>query len=143
MSDRVFAVAWLVVCAVIFYQMWNLTVPFAYEPVGPKAFPMLLAASMSLCCGALLINPDRHANWPTRAALVKGAVLLVTLLIYGTFFEWLGFPLATAAMVIVVGRLFGGRWISSIVSGITIGVLGYFFFDYLLQVSLPSGRFWG
>lgn len=143
MSDRIFAVIWLGVCAVVFYQMWNLVVPFTYEPVGPKAFPMLLAVLMSLCCVAILVRPDLHTHWPERAALMKGAVLLVTLLAYGTLFESLGFPIATAAMVAVVGRLFGGRWITTAAAGIAIGVLGYFFFDWLLQVSLPVGRIWG
>jgi putative tricarboxylic transport membrane protein len=143
MSDRIFAVLWLGVCGVIFWQMWNLAVPFTYEPVGPKAFPILLAISMSLCCGAILINPDRDTHWPERAALIKGAILVASLLAYGFLFEVLGFPIATAAMVIIVGRLFGGRWIPSGAAGVAIGIFGYFFFDTLLQVSLPIGRIWG
>ena len=140
MSDRIFAVIWLCVCAVIIAQMWQLEVPFAYEPVGPKAFPILMAVLMALCCVFLLLRPDRDIHWPEGGALVKGAVLIAVLLVYATLFEFLGFPLGTALMVFVVCMLFGGSWLTGVIAGVLTGVIGYFFFDRLLQVTLPLGH---
>ena len=142
MSDRIFAVIWLCVCALITVQMWQLEVPFAYEPVGPKAFPMLLAGLMALCCLYLLIMPDRDIHWLDLGGLKKGAVLIAVLLGYAVFFEQLGFPLATGIMVFIVCLLFGGRWLSGLIAGVAIGALGYLFFDRLLQVTLPLGQLW-
>lgn len=142
MSDRIFALVWLGVCGLILYQMWNLVVPFAYEPVGPKAFPMLLAVLMAVCCVLMIISPDDDTNWPEPALLAKGALLLTVLLAYGYFFEMLGYPLATAVMVLVASRLYGGSWLSSFIAAVSIGVLGYLLFDRLLEVSLPIGRWW-
>jgi putative tricarboxylic transport membrane protein len=122
--------------------MWQLDVPFAYEPVGPKAFPLMLAGLMALCCVFLLVKPDQDIHWPDLGGLGKGAVLIATLLAYAVFFEQLGFPLATAIMVFVVCWLFGGRWWSGLIAGALIGVLGYLFFDRLLQVTLPLGLLW-
>jgi putative tricarboxylic transport membrane protein len=138
-SDRIFAVLWIGVCVVILYQMWALAVPFAYEPVGPKAFPMLMAFLMAACCVVLVIKPDADVHWPEASLLIKGALLVAVLLGYASLFAWLGFPLATVAMALMVSRLFGGSWLSSAVMAVIIGLLGYLVFDRLLEVSLPLG----
>lgn len=142
MSDRIFSLAWLGVCALIIYQMWGLSVPFAYEPVGPKAFPILLAILMAICCLLMIISPDPDVRWPAAAFLGKGAVLLGTLFAFGYFFEILGYPLAAAAMSVVVARMFGGSWLSTILTAVAIGVLGYLIFDRVLEVTLPLGQVW-
>ena len=143
MSDRIFALALLAVCALIIVQMWFLDVPFAYEPVGPKAFPVILASLMAACCVSLLTSPDRNIQWPDKALLTKGATLVAVLLGYAMFFETLGFALATAIMVVAVSSVFGGRIVPGVLIGTLIGAFGYLFFDRMLQVSLPLGRIWG
>ncbi|MFT5138860.1 MAG: putative tricarboxylic transport membrane protein [Lysobacterales bacterium] len=142
MSDRIFALAWLSVCALIVYQMWILSVPFAYEPVGPKAFPMILSVLMAICCVALLFKPDRDIHWPERPLLLKGVVLLAILLAYANFYELIGFPVCTVIMALLVSRIFGGSWKQGVSVSVALGVLGYLFFDRLLEVSLPLGRVW-
>jgi putative tricarboxylic transport membrane protein len=142
LSDRLFAGAWMGVCAFVAWRMWHLAVPFAYEPVGPKAFPILLAALMAVCCALLLIKPDREIRWPGPALLGKGVLLIVVLLAYAAAFDVLGFAGATILMVVAVSRLFGASWQTGLVSGLAIGVAGYFLFDHLLDVSLPLGRLW-
>lgn len=139
MSDRIFSIIWLGVCALIIFQMWNLHIPFAYEPVGPKAFPLLLAGLMTVCCVALIINPAHNIHWPEPPLLGKGAILIGVLLGYSSLFEILGFPVATLLMVPIVCRIFGGRWITGLIAGLVVGVFGYLFFDRLLEVSLPLG----
>jgi len=141
-GDRLFAAAWLCVCLLIAYQMWKLDVPFAYEPVGPRAFPLLLSALMALCCLVLLVNPDRHHSFPDAATLVKGALLFAVLLAYGALFEVLGFPIGTALMVILVCRIFGGSLLAGVLAGLLVASLGYLLFDRFLEVTLPFGRIW-
>ena len=143
MSDRIFALALLAICALIVVQMWVLDVPFAYEPVGPKAFPITLALLMAGCCLALLASPDRNILWPEKKLLARGVALVTALIGYAMFFETLGFALATAIMVVAVSSVYGGRIIPGVLIGTSIGVFGYLFFDRLLQVSLPLGRIWG
>lgn len=142
MSDRIFASILIAVCVLIGWQMWRLNVPFAYEPVGPKAFPGLLAGLMALCCLALLADPDRDIEWPPRPLLAKGAALIATLVAYAELFESGGFPLTTFVMVLLLARLFGGNWKSALGAAFLVGVLGYVLFDRVLQVTLPLGRLW-
>ena len=143
MSDRIFAIAWLGVCLLIAVQMWNLVVPFSYEPVGPKAFPALLAMLMASCCAVLLIRPDVDARFPVGPLLQKGVLLIGVLLVYALLFARLGFLPATTAMVLAVARIFGGSWKSSAISAAFIAVLVFVVFDSFLDVNLPSARFPG
>ena len=142
MSDRIFAVAWLGVCLLIVVQMWNLSVPFSYEPVGPKAFPILLSGLMALCCIALLVQPDTSVQIASRGLLGKGALLLAVLLAYALAFEQLGFLLSTATMVLIVSRVFGGNWLSSAITAVLIAVLAFVVFDRTLNINLPMGLLW-
>ena len=143
MSDRIFAIGCVAVSALIIVQMWTLDIPIAYEPVGPRAFPVLLALLMVACCISLFVSPDQGIQWPDRKLLAKGGILIALLLAYASLFESLGFPLATSIMVVVASRLFGGGIARSLGFGVPIGVLGSLLFDRVLQVSLPLGRIWG
>ncbi len=142
MSDRILAIAGLGVSVLIGVQMYFLDVPFAYEPLGPKAFPLVLAGLMAACCVALLLNPASDMRLPDRRQVKRSVLLFSALLAYGVLFEWLGFPLATALMAIALGLLFGGRIVPAVLAGVTLGAGAYLFFDRLLQVSLPLGRIW-
>ena len=51
MYVRVFAAAWLLACAGLALLAWGFEAPFAYDPVGPRAYPLLLLFLMA--CGAL------------------------------------------------------------------------------------------
>jgi putative tricarboxylic transport membrane protein len=140
MSDRFFAVLWLAFCAAVAWLAWKIEAPFSYEPIGPRAFPLLLAGAMAACAGWLLLKPDREPDWPRGSARAKSVVLLAAFLAYAFLFEWLGFPLATALVTVAVGRLFGGGWTAVVGGGAAMGIGLWFFFDKLLDVTLPLGR---
>lgn len=140
MSDRVFAFVWLALCAFIAWVGWKIEAPFSYEPIGPRAFPLLLTAAMAACAAWLLFRPDPSPKWPSGALRGKSAALLIAFLGYALAFEWLGFPLSTALATVVVGRLFGGSWVAVAGGGVTMGGGLWFFFDRILDVTLPLGR---
>lgn len=142
MSDRIFALVWLAVCTVVAIQIINLHVPIAYDPVGPRAYPLLLIAVMVVCCLALIFRPDPDVRWPAWRVLGKGALLVGVLLVYGSIFEIVGAPLATALMVLALSRLFGASWLFAFITALLVAMLGYLLFDRLLDVNLPLGRIW-
>lgn len=142
MSDRIFAAVWLVVCAAIAWLAWQIEAPFSYEPIGPRAYPLLLTGIMAASAAWLLVKPDREPDWPRGALRVKAFLLLVGFLAYAMFFEWLGFPVATVLATMVIGRLFDGGWRDSAIAGVALGGGLWYFFDKLLDVTLPLGRLW-
>ncbi|MDO6461949.1 tripartite tricarboxylate transporter TctB family protein [Granulosicoccaceae sp. 1_MG-2023] len=139
MSQRIFAIVWLLVSAAMGWLALAFNVQFSYEPVGPKAWPLVLAALMALSAIYLFFRPGEEPEWPAPKTLGRIALLALSLLLYAIYFQSLGFPIATALMTIAVGRLFGGSWKAAVLTGIGMGIGLYFFFDRLLDVVLPLG----
>lgn len=138
-SDRIFAAIWLVLSVLAAWVATSFTAEFSYEPVGPRAFPIILCALMAACSVWLLVFPGSDTAWPVRATAVRLVVMVAALLAYAVAFQSLGFPLSTMLLTIVLGRLFGGNWPASIASGVALGIGLFYAFDRLLEVTLPAG----
>jgi putative tricarboxylic transport membrane protein len=140
MSQRIFAGLWLLFSLGFGWMASRFEVAFSYEPVGPKAWPLLLAVLMAAAALYLIFKPGDAPQWPQGPALGRVALLALALLGYAVGFQWLGFPIATALMATLIGLLFGGSLRASLISGLLMGVGLFFFFDRLLDVVLPIGK---
>ena len=137
--ERWFSAALLLVVLGLLYLAWGYTAPIAYDPLGPRPYPMLILSLLAACCLFLILRP-RGENIDlgyTPAILKKVGLCIAFLAAYAVLFEILGFPLTTALMAFGVGKLFGGRTLSCIISGVVMGASLYFLFDSFLDVPLP------
>lgn len=147
MGDRILGAICLVMAAAMAWAAHGYAAEISYEPVGPRAFPTLLAAILGLVGAWLLFKRETAAvasNTPVLAttspldwkavALCAGAVL-----VYGALFQLLGFWLATTLMAVPVGMAFGGTLKKSLIGGLVMGLGFYVLFDKLLDVILPTG----
>lgn len=169
MQDRILGAIAVIVAIAMAVGARDYVAPIAYEPIGPRAVPTLLAIMIGLVGLWLLLRPaPRDASAPeqtdrtdpaggqalaTAAAagadthgiapspLLPWRVVLATLaiVVYALLFEVLGFTLATALMTVPVARLFGGSWKQGVITGLVMGVVLYLVFDRLLDVVLPAG----
>jgi putative tricarboxylic transport membrane protein len=139
MSDRILGAISIAVAGAMTVAAWDYAARIEYEPVGPRAFPLLLAALIAACGAWLVARPSHHAAFGNQAQMRKIAFCAACVLIYAVLFQVLGFVIATALMAIPVGRIFGGTWRQSVLTGIGMGVVLYLFFDRLLDVVLPAG----
>jgi putative tricarboxylic transport membrane protein len=158
--ERLPGVVALVLAATLAWFGRGLVPPFSYEPIGPRAFPMLLAAGLAINGLWMLFAPSRAAKSEAKPdenaaeAIIHGRldegdggsffgrpvlITLVAILAYALFFEQLGFPVATALMTLVIGRIFGGSWLGGLAVGIGMGIGLHLLFDRLLDVTLPAG----
>lgn len=140
MNDRILGVFALLLAAFITWGGWDIEAPFSYEPVGPRAFPVLLAIIITLC-GLWLVfkGGSRHMEANPPGANGRIFMMIVYAAIYAVLFQWLGFVLSTALMTVFVGRLFGGAWGKCALGGVVMGVLFFLLFDKVLDVVLPAG----
>lgn len=139
MSDRILGAACVAVGAAMAWAAKDYAAPISYEPVGPRAFPLLLALLLALGGAWLLIRPGANDRWLHAVPLKALAGVVVALFVYVLLFQWLGFTLATIIMTVPVGMAFGGSWLQSLGGGVGLGLVAYLLFDKVLDVVLPTG----
>jgi putative tricarboxylic transport membrane protein len=142
--QRIFAAVLLLVCAGLTLMAWPYQAPFSYEPVGPRAFPLLMLGLMGIALLYLLIRPTPIVHTEDeppldRETLVKIGSCIALLLVFAGLFEPLGFILSSILIGIPMARLYGGRWVPSIVVVIAMSVGLYLLFDKAMDVPLPLG----
>jgi putative tricarboxylic transport membrane protein len=139
MSDRILGAACVVVAAGMAWAAKDYAAPISYEPVGPRAFPLLLAGLMAAGGAWLLVRPSPHVSGLGLAHLRTLGLAAGAVFGYALLFELLGFTIATTLMAIPVGMAFGGSWKQALAGGAGLGIVLYVLFDKLLDVVLPTG----
>ncbi|SCW99019.1 MULTISPECIES: tripartite tricarboxylate transporter TctB family protein [unclassified Pseudomonas] len=142
--QRIFAAVLLLVCIGLALMAWPYQAAFSYEPVGPRAFPLLILGLMGLALLYMLLRPTPivHSDDEPqldRATLQKIAICVGLLLVFAGTFEPLGFILAGTLIGVPMARLYGGRWVPSIVVSTLMAIGLYLLFDKVMDVPLPLG----
>lgn len=141
MSDRIFGVILVALAAVVAVLAQQIEVPLSYEPVGPKAWPIVLAVLLA-ATGVLLTLRATDGPQPVfpRGVLLNRVIAMIAIIgAYAVMFEPLGFALSTWLVTIALGRLFGGSWAKVTIAGALLGIGLYYGFDRVLDVTLPQG----
>ncbi len=109
------------------------------DPLGPRAFPLLLGALMTLLGGSLLVWPAQKDSGSMGISLHTGALALL-LGLYGYGIPRLGYPAATFLFMVLAPRLLGERsYLLGLLlpAGISTGV--FLLFTRILDMPLPLG----
>ncbi|WP_136256003.1 tripartite tricarboxylate transporter TctB family protein [Onishia niordana] len=138
-ADRVLGVALIGLAAFIAVQALQLEIPFSYEPVGPKAFPLGLSILLTLLSLVMIFRPGDNGSWPHKALGLRLLLVLALLLVYAVLFRQLGFIVSSLLVVTVLARLFDATWGKALITGVVMSIVGYFLFTAALGISLPSG----
>ena len=142
--QRIFASVMLLVCAGLALMAWPYQAAFSYEPVGPRAYPLLMLGLMSLGLLYLAIRPTpivRKDDEPEldRETLTKIGFCIGLLIVFAATFEALGFILSATLVGIPMARLYGGRWLHSAIVVVGMSLFLYWLFDRVMDVPLPLG----
>jgi len=139
MNDRILGVGALLLAAFLAWHGIGLQAPFSYEPLGPNAFPLMIAFVIAICGVALIRKGGGLVPANPPGANQRIALMVATIVGYALLFQPLGFVLATALMTAIIGRLFGGAWRWTGLAGLVLGVSFFWLFDRGLDVVLPTG----
>ncbi|MCW1244206.1 tripartite tricarboxylate transporter TctB family protein [Pseudomonas sp. SAICEU22] len=142
--QRIFASVLLLACIGLALMAWPYQAPFSYEPVGPRAFPLLMLGLMGLALLYMVFRPAPivHSDEDPqldRETLQKIGICVVLLLVFAGTFEPLGFILSSILIGVPMARLYGGRWVPSVVIISLMAIGLYLLFDKLMDVPLPLG----
>lgn len=139
LSDRLLGLFALLLSGFLAWFGIGLESAFSYEPVGPRAFPLLLSGLIGICGLVMVWKGGPKIERNPSGVNTRILILVGTLAFYAATFVWLGFVLSTAIMTALVGRLFGGSWWKCVSGGVVMSLLFYFLFDRILDVVLPTG----
>ena len=142
--QRIFALILLAACAALAIMAWPYQAAFSYEPVGPRAYPLLMLGLMGLALLYLAFRPTpivRKDDEPEldRETLTKIGLCVGLLLVFAATFESLGFIVSSILIGVPMARLYGGRWLHSTIIVVAMSLLLYWLFDYVMDVPLPLG----
>lgn len=142
MKQRILALVLILLCAGLAIAAWQYEAAYSYEPVGPRAFPLLLIGLLAAGALYLLLQPVESSGTSERvdAGMVVSVCLCVAMLtIYATLFEVAGFLISSTLFAVCFARLYGGTWRNSTIVGVVIAVSLYLLFEKVLDVPLPVG----
>ncbi|WP_152045260.1 tripartite tricarboxylate transporter TctB family protein [Aureimonas psammosilenae] len=115
----------------------SLKVAFAADPVGPKAFPVIVGLILLVCGASIALRPTAMA-WEVGD---YGRILLVAVasLIYPFILIPLGFVPATAILGFLCALAFKGRPLPSLVGAVALALVIFALIDLGLGLGLPRG----
>lgn len=143
MSDRLTGAIFLAIAIWYGYTAQFYTITFA-DPLGPSAFPLVLAVPFGLLSLYLLFRPDPDPEWALGGRFIRQASSVALLIVYSQVLEFLGFMFSTAVLGTSMAFLLGAKPVPSLVTGAALGIGFFFLFDGLFQLPLPSGKlYWG
>ena len=136
MSDRIFGLILTALALALFASAMQLESPFFADPVGPKTFPILIAAAAAICALVMILFPDQEPNWPNFATMKKLALALIVLIFYALTLKPLGFLLPTALAAAILSFQISPKLIGSVATGIGLSAGLFFIFKFGLGLSL-------
>lgn len=143
MSDRIVGVFLFLLAIGYGLQARQYTSGFISDPLGPTAFPQLLAVLLGLGSIYLIVRPDPNADWPRGRALLHQLFTVGVLIAYAFVLEPLGFLPVTFVALTVIALQFGTRLLPAAAMGAVSSAVLFLLFDFLLGLPLPMGTVYG
>lgn len=116
---------------------------FSSDPLGPRAFPVLLSVVLALLAVWYTLRPGDAEPWPRGELLARILGLLVLCVLSAALYVPLGFPLATLMLCTGTAILFDATPVQALACGAGNAALWYGVFVHLLGVPLPLGTLMG
>ena len=142
MSDRIFGFFGLLFAGLMVWATGRIEESFIQDPLGPKAFPFVIAGLIALSSVVMLLKPDRNPAWPSLKKWLEMAVTVGVLVAYAQVLPELGFVLSSAVLAMFMIQRLGGTPLQFIGGGVVMSVGIFVVFSYALNLSLARGP-WG
>ncbi len=142
-GERIIALVILAIGAVYLATALSMPSMSIGDPLGHKAFPVVLGAGMIFLGFAILVKPDRQSQ-PVLSRKSIPVILVIAALLgcYGWCLDWTGYPLGTFLFLVTTVRILGEKsWLLNVPlsAGLSTGI--YLLFVRLLDITLPLGIF--
>lgn len=112
---------------------------FSSDPLGPRVFPVALAAILAILSILYLKWPGEAEGFPGGALLLRVLAIPALLVISVLLFEPAGFAASIFVLTLGSGLIFGAAPKTAFLGAIGHAALWWVVFAYLLEVYLPVG----
>ena len=141
-SDRALGIAGLLFAALIVWRTTYIQESFIQDPLGPKAFPIAVAAVVALASLYIALRPDEDPVWPPLGRLAEIAAAVAVMVVYAQMLPVAGFVVATEVAAAYLTWRLGTPILNSAIAGVVTSVGIYTVFHLVLGLSLARGP-WG
>jgi putative tricarboxylic transport membrane protein len=149
-DELLISLALLAIGSFVVFETQGIAETQGYSQVGPRLFPYLIGAGLSLC-GAWLgwqaltggwrnvpLDEGTHAapDWMAFVIISAGIVLHMVLI------GWAGFIIASTLLFVLIARGFGSRRpVRDLGIAVVLSTVVFFLFTKALGLTLPAGPF--
>jgi putative tricarboxylic transport membrane protein len=144
MSDRIFGLVVVLVALAYIASATQIQTSFLSDPIGPKAFPILVGSIAALCGAIMILRPDEEPEWPEFRTLGALLISVIVLVAYAYLLKPLGFLIPTAIVAAVLSYQINPRAGPAVIAGFGLSVGLFVVFKFLLGlglVGLPRALF--
>ncbi len=142
MSDRIIGLIVVVLALAFFAGASQLDEPFFADPLGPKAFPILISTVSAVAGIMLVLRPDAEPAWAGLSTFVRLFIAALILVFYAYTLKPLGFLLPTALAAGALSYQISPRAISAGIIGISLSVVLFIVFKFALGLGLLALPRW-
>lgn len=112
------------------------------DPLGPKAFPLLLSIPTMVIGLSLVVWPGSMEPWGEPRRLLIQAAAVATLFGFVIFLEPIGYVPSTVAMISILAMLMQARPAYALLAGLISAPALWLLFDRFLDLPLPFFGTW-
>jgi putative tricarboxylic transport membrane protein len=139
MSDRIFGIFGVLLSIGFALAALAIEESFLSDAVGPKAFPLIIAAILGLSSLVIALRPDAEPHWPALGRLVEIGAAVVVMILYAQLLPVAGFVIATALAASYLSWRLGSSVLASVLTGVGTSLGIYSVFHLVLGLSLARG----
>lgn len=139
MTDRLFGLAALLLAGLMTWGASVIEESFIQDPLGPKAFPWVIAVVLAITGIVMILKPDDEPEWPARAKFLRIVWSVVCLVLYAELLPVVGFVVTTAAAAAFLSWQLGATIRQAALGGAVISGGIYVVFHLVLGLSLARG----
>jgi len=137
-SDRIFGLVALFAALAFMASATQIQSSFLVDPVGPKAFPLLIGGVAALCSLVMIFKPDPDPTWPALSAWLSLLIAVVVLVGYAYALKPGGFIIPTAIAASVLSYQISPRPVQAFLSGCALSIGLFVLFKFALGLGLVA-----
>ncbi len=139
MNDRILGVFCILLAIFYGWEATQIELGFIVDPLGPKAFPLIVAGLLILSSIYLIARPDPTPQWPGLRRMIEVIFGVAVMAAYTMLLPAAGFVVSTAGAASVLSWRLGAKPVEAVVAGVLIAGGLYATFHLALGLSLARG----